>query len=91
MPRTQKYSVDLSADGRAELNVMVKSGSAKHTFSHVRVPAQPGAVARYDYTYERNGTRNLFMMSEPLTGWRHVDVTKRRRKQECAEQMRSLV
>ncbi len=52
---------------------------------------RPGAVARYDYTYERNGTRNLFMMSEPLTGWRHVDVTKRRRKQEFAEQMRSLV
>jgi hypothetical protein len=31
------------------------------------------------------------MMSEPLTGWRHVDVIKRRRKQEFAEQMRSLV
>jgi len=67
--------------------------SNKDLHKHVRdpLPARPGAVARYDYTYERNGTRNLFMMSEPLTGWRHVDVTKRRRKQEFVEQMRSLV
>ncbi len=43
-------------------------------------PASPGAVARYDYTYERNGTRNLSVVSEPLSGWRHVKVTERRRK-----------
>ena len=65
----------------------------KTLHKHVRdpLPARPGAVARYDYTYERNGTRNLFMMSEPLTGWRHVEVTERRRKPEFVEQMRMLV
>jgi len=67
--------------------------SNKELHKEVRdpLPARPGAVARYDYTYERNGTRNLFVMSEPLTGWRHVDITKRRRKQEFVQQMQSLV
>ena len=66
--------------------------SNKALHKHVRdpLPAKPGAVARYDYTYERNGTRNLFMMSEPLVGWRHVEVTKRRRKQEFVQQMQTL-
>jgi hypothetical protein len=30
-------------------------------------------------------------MSEPFVGWRHVEVTKRRRKQEFVAQMQSLV
>jgi hypothetical protein len=65
----------------------------KALHKHVRdpLPARPGAVARYDYTYERNGTRNLFMMSEPLAGWRSVTVTERRRQQEFAHQMQTLV
>ncbi len=45
----------------------------------------------YDYTYERGETQNLFVMSEPVTGWRHIEVTKRRRKQEFVQQMQSLV
>jgi hypothetical protein len=28
-----------------------------------------------DYEYRRNGTCNLFTTTEPLTGWRHIDVT----------------
>ena len=31
------------------------------------------------------------MVSEPLTGWRHIEVTERRRKQEFITQMQSLV
>jgi hypothetical protein len=67
--------------------------SNKELHKEVRdpLPARPGAVARYDYTYERNGTRNLFVVSEPLSGWRHVEVTERRRKQEFVAQMQSLV
>jgi hypothetical protein len=55
------------------------------------VPAQPGQPARYDYTYQRNGTRNLFVFSEPLRGWRHIMVTRRRTKEEFADCMRYLV
>jgi len=29
------------------------------------LPAAPGQVERYDYEYQRNGTRNLFMQFEP--------------------------
>jgi len=31
-----------------------------------------------DCEYERKGTRNLFVMVEPLAGWRHLGVTEQR-------------
>jgi hypothetical protein len=55
------------------------------------LPASPGQVLRYDYEYRRHGTRNLFLFFEPLAGWRHVEVTKRRTKLDFAHQMRWLV
>jgi transposase len=59
----------------------------------VRQPqlAQPGQPQRYDYQYQRNGTCNLFMFFEPRTGWRHVEVTARRTKQDFARCMQQLV
>ncbi len=42
------------------------------------IPAEPGKLERYDYQYERNGVANLLMFFEPLTGWRHVEVTNQR-------------
>jgi len=59
--------------------------------TRVGVPAQPGQVARYDYEYQRNGTRNLFLFLEPQGGWRHVAVIERRTMQDFAHQMRWLV
>ena len=53
-------------------------------------PAKPGQAARYDYEYERNGTRNLFIFFEPLRGWRHVKVTQRRTRQDWAHCMKEL-
>lgn len=55
------------------------------------LPTRPGAVTKYDYEYERNGTRNLFMFSAPLENWRHVKVTARRTKIDFAHCMRDLV
>jgi len=57
----------------------------------IPVPSAPGRVARYDYEYERNGVRNLFMFFEPLRGWRHVEVTERRTKVDWAYCMKQLV
>lgn len=54
------------------------------------VPAAPGRVAREDYEYVRNGTINLFMMFEPLTGRRHVRITDRRTKKDFAEAIKEL-
>ncbi len=55
------------------------------------IPPQPGRRERFDYEYKRNGTRNLFMVCEPLAGWRHVEVTERRTMKDFAHQMRWLV
>lgn len=55
------------------------------------LPAQPGQPPRYDYEYERNGTRNLFLFVEPQAGWRHVAVTAQRTKLDFAQQMQWLV
>jgi hypothetical protein len=55
------------------------------------LPAAPRRPARYDYEYERNGTRNLFMLVEPQAGWRHITVTERRTIQDFAHQMHWLV
>ena len=54
------------------------------------IPAQPGQPERFDYEYVRNGTANLFMISEPLVGWRHVMVTERRTAKDFAEVVRWL-
>jgi DDE superfamily endonuclease len=55
------------------------------------LPAEPGQPERFDYEYVRNGTVNLFMISEPLLGWRHVEVTQRRTAQDFAEVVRWVV
>ena len=41
-------------------------------------PAAPGRPARQDYEYERRGVCNLFVVCEPLRGWRDVMVSARR-------------
>jgi hypothetical protein len=54
------------------------------------LPLAPGHVECRDYEYERHGTANLFVMVEPLAGWRHVDVTAQRTKRDYAECLRYL-
>jgi hypothetical protein len=53
--------------------------------------AKPGRAARHDYEYERNGTANLFIVCEPLAGWRHLKVTDRRTKIDWAWCIKELV
>ena len=55
------------------------------------MPAQAGRPARYDYEYARNGTRNLFLFTEPQAGWRQVNVTVQRTMPDFAHQMKWLV
>jgi hypothetical protein len=64
--------------------------------SDVTVPAperttRVGQPAKIDYEYERRGTCNIFMMCEPLGGWRHVKVTEHRCRVDWAECVRELV
>ena len=55
------------------------------------LPRGPGRPERVDYEYRRRGTANLFLLFEPLAGWRHVEVTERRTAVDFAHQMRALV
>ena len=55
------------------------------------LPPQPGKPTRQDYEYSREGTCNLFVFLEPNVGWRHIEVTKRRTKQDFAQAMKDLV
>jgi len=59
--------------------------------THAPLPLAPGQPQRYDYEYERNGTRNLFLCVEPQAGWRHVAVTEQRTMIDFARQMQWLV
>jgi hypothetical protein len=54
------------------------------------LPVQAGCPARVDYEYERLGTANLFVMVEPLAGYRHVTVTERRTAVDYARQLQWL-
>jgi hypothetical protein len=55
------------------------------------LPMRPGDVKKTDFEYRRNGTANLFMMFEPWTGWRHVEVTSRRTRVDFAGCVKKLV
>lgn len=54
------------------------------------LPVRPGQPERVDYEYERVGTANLFVMVEPLTGYRHVEVTERRTAVDYAWRLKWL-
>jgi hypothetical protein len=66
---------------------------SKQLVGEVREPlvARPGRAARHDYEYERGGTANLFIVCEPLAGWRHISVTERRTKIDWAQCIKELV
>jgi len=67
--------------------------SSKQLIAETRtsLPMKPGEVMRYDYEYERQGVRNLFLFFEPLRAWRHIEVTERRTKVDFAYCMKNLV
>ncbi len=49
------------------------------------VAMSPGQPARYDYEYQRCGTCNVFMATEPLAGKRMTQVTERRTRTDWAQ------
>ena len=59
--------------------------------SRSTLPLRAKHPRRQDYEYRRCGTRNLFVMVEPLAGQRHVLLTKRRTKADFAHAVRYLV
>lgn len=56
-----------------------------------KIPAAPGRVEREDYVYERNGVAVNFMFTEPLGGWRKVNVRERKTAVDWAEEIKELL
>ncbi len=55
------------------------------------LPMKVGQPMRFDYEYERKGSCNLFMVFQPLVGWRQATVTARRTSVDFAYVLRDLV
>ncbi len=55
------------------------------------LPLRPGDVEKYDYEYEREGVRNMFLVCEPLAGKRYAKVTTRRTQEDWAQFMREVI
>lgn len=59
--------------------------------THEVIAAAPGRPERVDHEYERAGTAENFLFTEPLAGWRKVNVRERRTKVDWAEEIRDLL
>ena len=59
--------------------------------TRVKLPMSPGKPERVDYEYERNGTANNFLFTEPLAGWRKVNVRERRTRKDWAAEIKELL
>ncbi len=55
------------------------------------LPAACGRAARHDPEYVRGGVANLFLVAEPLRGWRAVTVSQPRTRLDFARCVRNLV
>jgi DDE superfamily endonuclease len=55
------------------------------------LPVEPGRPARQDHEYERRGVCNVFLVCEPLAGWRQVTVSDRRTRIDWAHCVKDLL
>ena len=55
------------------------------------LPPVPGHPARHDPEYVRGGVANLFLVTEPLRGWRTVLVSDQRTRRDFAACLKDLV
>lgn len=59
--------------------------------TRIPIPATEKHAKRVDYEYERAGTANIFMFTEPLAGWREVAVRETKTKTDWALEMARLM
>ena len=55
------------------------------------LPAKRGKIERFDTGYERNGTSNILLSFEPLTGKRYIDISERRTRLDWAKHIQKWV
>lgn len=73
--------------------VICMDETSKQLVGETRTPMAggPGKPRRIDYEYERRGTADVFLFTEPLGNWRCAEVTETRTMIDWAIQMRNLV
>ena len=66
--------------------------TSRQVLAEVRppLPAAPGQPRRADPEYVREGVVNLFLVCEPLRGWREVVVSDRRTRRDWAACVKEL-
>jgi hypothetical protein len=55
------------------------------------IPATTKHARRVDYEYERAGTANIFLFTEPLAGWREATAREFKTKADWAQEMARLL
>jgi hypothetical protein len=58
--------------------------------SRETLSGKPGSVEKVDYEYVRKGTCSIFMLTEPLAGWRYTIALERRTMQDWANVVKFL-
>jgi len=54
------------------------------------LPLRPGQPRRQDYSYQRKGNANVFMIFEPLAGRRYVETNSHRKSVDWAHVMQAV-
>ena len=67
--------------------------TSRQVLAEVRasLPIAAGRPARHDPEYVRNGVVNLFLVTEPLRGWRQVQLSDQRTRLDFAQCIKDLV
>ena len=55
------------------------------------IPMETGRIKKEDYEYIRKGSVSVFLFTEPLKGWRHVQASAHRTKKDWALQIQELL
>jgi ribosomal protein S13 len=76
-----------------DLPVICMDESPRQMIKETRtaIGMKSGQAAKEDFEYERCGVANIFLVSEPLTGKRHVEVTERKTKTDWAKFIKQIV
>jgi hypothetical protein len=77
----------------ARFPVVCIDETSKQLLAEPRPPlaVKPGQPERVDYEYRRQGVSSLFLVCEPLRGWRHIVVSQRRTRVDWAQVVKALV
>ena len=76
-----------------DIPVVCVDESCKQLLEDVRtkLSAKPGAIAKQDDEYIRNGVAEIFLGIEPLTGLLDISVGEKRGRKEWADFIRHLL